>query len=75
MSFSLLPRGRGSCDGPNKAFDVICEQLQLTWRQREAGHVIYCSPSVDQDDHAVLAVEHRLDLVVHNGGLVFELLP
>jgi hypothetical protein len=35
-------------------------------------HVGDRSPSVQQDDDAVLAVQHGIDLLVNTGGRVFE---
>jgi hypothetical protein len=62
-------------DRPNQTFDVSRQQLELTWGQREPAHVVDRSPSVDEDDHAVLAVEYGIDLVMNAGDLVVELLP
>jgi hypothetical protein len=62
-------------DGPYCAFQIVCKQLQLAARQREAARVIHCPAAVQENDDAVLAVQQLIDQLVNALGIGPELLP
>jgi hypothetical protein len=75
MSFLLLPPCVCAGDVSHQTFDVIRKKLQLTCRESEPASIVDGSPTIYEDDDAVLAVKDRIDLLVNVGRVFFESLP
>jgi hypothetical protein len=75
-SFTLLPPYNANVwsgrDQPHSALDLVRDELELTWRQSKTLGVADRTPTIDQHDQAMLAVQKLIDEFMNAVGITAE---